>query len=100
MLTQSNLSILNTPPYLDIANRIAEELNARGFTTDTPSQAVNLVERISEIIRNGIEGNLVVKVDDGMDELFKDIPEYDESIIEELKWIANSNGWKSQMNEE
>lgn len=44
--------------YLLAARAIAQELAARGFSTEDPTKAEGFVERITEIIQQEIEGNV------------------------------------------
>ena len=47
------------------AERILEELDARGFVTDDPDKAVGLKDRIYEIIENTIQGTFITPMEDG-----------------------------------
>lgn len=88
--------VLNTfisPPYLNAAERVAEEFNLRGFSTDDPSKTEELVNRISQIIKETMEGNLVVKVDqprDIFDEM--EIQWCDPEMEDELRRLYGDGG--------
>ena len=45
--------------YRLAAERIAEELESRGFVTENPTGVTGLIEKITEIIKYSIEGNVV-----------------------------------------
>lgn len=49
--------VLSTVTYQVAAQRILEELDARGFTTDNPEQTTGLRDKITNIIKETVQGN-------------------------------------------
>lgn len=43
--------------YLEAANRVMDELEARGFSTEDPGSSYDLLETIAFIIKSTVDGN-------------------------------------------
>ena len=46
-----------TATYIEAAKQIADELDRRGFATDNPNGADNLIMVMADIIRKTLQGN-------------------------------------------
>lgn len=70
------------PKYLEIAQKIEEELLRRNFTTDKPEKAVSLQETIVNIITETLQGNTNYSYDSFQDIIYP---------------MNNEDGWENDL---
>lgn len=88
------LNTLTIPPYLEAAQRISDELELRGFTTDNPSLAEGLTECLAQIIQETMEGNLIIGGEEPPD---INIQRSDPEIEDEVGRLPGADGWEGDL---